>query len=103
MEAYTLRGYGMKAQRPKREVLLRLKRIEGQLRGLQRMVEEDAACPDILTQVAAATSAIKKVGMLIVQTYMEECLDVSEKDASSLRAERLKEFHRAISQYMDWA
>jgi len=101
--ADTLRGYGMRDQRPKKEVLLRLKRIEGQLRGLQRMVEQDVACIDILTQVAAVTSAMKRVGMLVVQTYMDECLNASDKDSPSFRAERLKELHRAISQYMDWA
>lgn len=93
----------MSNPKPKREVLLRLKRIEGQLRGLQRMVEQDVPCSDILTQVAAATAAMKRVGMLIVQTYMEECLNSSEKDSSHSRAERVKELHQALSRYMDWA
>lgn len=89
-------------ERPKKEVLMRLKRIEGQIRGLQRMVEEDVPCPDILTQVAAVTAAIKKVGAVIVQTYMTECLEKTE-EAGSRRADRLKDFHKAISRYIDWA
>ncbi len=49
----------MERDRQKKEVLLRLKRIEGQVRGLQRMVEEETPCADILTQVSAVTAAMK--------------------------------------------
>ena len=63
----------------KKAVLMRLRRIEGQIRGLQRMVEEGAPCSEILTQVAAVTSATKKVSMAIVQGYMEECLAKTEQ------------------------
>jgi len=87
----------------KRDVLLRLKRIEGQLRGLQRMVGEGVACADILTQVAAVTAAVKKVGMAIVQTYMEECLDKTQKEPEVKRGAALKEFQKAVSRYIDWA
>lgn len=82
----------------KKEVLMRLKRIEGQIRGLQRMVEEEVSCPEILTQIAAVTSAIKKVGTHILQTYLEECLDKGRG-----KVENLKEVHKAISRYIDWA
>ena len=51
----------MKEERQKKDVLLRLKKIGGQVRGLQKMVEGEVPCPDILTQVAAVTSAVKKV------------------------------------------
>lgn len=93
----------MKQERPKKDVLMRLKRIEGQIRGLQRMVEEGVSCPDILTQVAAVTAAVKKVGTVIVQTYMEECLDKTGKEVNTRRGETLKDFHKAISRYIDWA
>jgi DNA-binding FrmR family transcriptional regulator len=93
----------MEAEKPKKDVLLRLRRIEGQLRGLQRMVEEEAPCAEILTQVAAATAAIKKVGMVIVQTYMEECLSKTQEDAGVKRADVMKDFQKAISLYIDWA
>ena len=89
--------------RQKKEVLMRLRRIEGQLRGIQRMVEEGAPCADILTQVAAATSAIKRAGMVMVQTYMEECLDRSQKEQGVTRKETLKDFQKAISRYIDWS
>ncbi|MBM4278396.1 MAG: metal-sensitive transcriptional regulator [Deltaproteobacteria bacterium] len=93
----------METERPKKDVLLRLKRIEGQIRGLQRMVEGGAACPDILTQVAAATAAIKKVGTAIIRTYMEECLEESRKEPVLKQKETLKDFQTAISRYIDWA
>ena len=89
--------------RGKREVLLRLKRIEGQLRGLQRMVEAGVDCPDILTQVAAVTAAIKRVGTAIIQTYMDECLEKTQKESGLKRADTLRDFQKAISRYIDWA
>jgi DNA-binding FrmR family transcriptional regulator len=97
----TIGGYSM--EREKKDVLLRLRRIEGQLRGLQRMVEEEVPCSDILTQVAAVTAATQKVGMVVVKTYMEECLDKAKKEPGAKREEALKDFQKAVSRYMDWA
>ncbi len=93
----------MEQARPKRDVLLRLRRIEGQIRGIQRMVEEGVPCPDILTHVAAVTSAIKKVGTVIVQSYMEECLEKTQKGFSVKQGQNLKDFQKAISRYIHWA
>jgi len=90
-------------EREKKDVLLRLRRIEGQIRGLQRMVEEGSSCADILTQVAAVTAAIKKVGTVVVKTYMEECLDKSQKLPGVKRGETFKDFQKAVSRYIDWA
>ena len=87
----------------KKEVLMRLRRIEGQIRGLQRMIEEGVPCSDVLTQVAAATAAIKKVGTVVVKTYMEECLDKAETRPGARRGDALKDFQKAISRYIDWA
>jgi DNA-binding FrmR family transcriptional regulator len=92
----------METEQQKKDILLRLKRIEGQIRGLQRMVEEEIPCPDILTQVAAATSAIKKVGTVIIQTYMEECLEKTLKEPQVKKEGILKDFQKAISRYIDW-
>ena len=101
IESYTIGGYSM--EREKKDVLLRLRRIEGQLRGLQRMVEGGVPCADILTQVAAVTAAIKKVGMAVVKTYMEECLGKTQKAHDGRRGEALKDFQKAVSRYIDWA
>jgi len=93
----------MEQERAKKDILARLKKIEGQIRGLQRMVERGAACQDILTQSAAATAAIKKVGTIIIQTHLEECLEKSTRVPGMKRGESLKDFQTAISRYIDWA
>ena len=93
----------MRREQQKKEILLRLKRIEGQVRGLQKMVENEVPCAEILTQVAAVTAATKRVGRVIVQTSMEECLQKSEKERGTKRREALGDLQKAISQYIDWA
>jgi len=55
-------------------VLARLRRIEGQLRGLQRMVGEDAYCIDILTQIAAASRALQAVALELLDAHLEHCV-----------------------------
>jgi DNA-binding FrmR family transcriptional regulator len=87
----------------KSDVLMRLRRIEGQLRGLQRMVEEETPCSEVLTQVAAVTAAIKRAGMVIIQSHMEECLQKVVQKAGSKERETLKDFQKAMSRYIDWA
>ena len=54
--------------------LKRLRRIEGQIRGLQRMVEEDKYCIDILTQVSAATKALQSFSLELLDEHMSHCL-----------------------------
>jgi DNA-binding FrmR family transcriptional regulator len=93
----------MKNEEYKKTVLMRLRRIEGQLRGLQRMVEGEAPCSEILTQVAAVTAATKKVGMAMVQGYMEECMAKTAREGIEAKRESFKEFHKALSRYIDWA
>jgi CsoR family transcriptional regulator, copper-sensing transcriptional repressor len=53
--------------------LLRLRRIEGQVRGLHKMVEEDRYCPDILTQVASVQEALKSVSRELVRNHLTHC------------------------------
>ena len=93
----------MEIGRQKKDVLMRLRRIEGQLRGIQRMVEKGVSCPEILTQVAAATAALKKASMTIIQTYMEECLSKSRQDHGTKREDAIRDFQKAIARYIDWA
>ena len=52
----------------------RLRRIEGQIRGLQRMVDEDKYCVDILTQIASVLAATKKVGLIILDDHIHGCV-----------------------------
>jgi DNA-binding FrmR family transcriptional regulator len=58
----------------KQDILARLRRIEGQVRGLQRMVENDDYCIDILTQIAAASNALKKVAVGLLDDHIRHCV-----------------------------
>ena len=61
--------------KPDTEALLaRLRRIEGQIRGIHRMVSEDRVCEDVLTQLMAARSGLDQVGLLIMDRQVESCL-----------------------------
>jgi DNA-binding FrmR family transcriptional regulator len=69
-----LEGGMAKDDDKKKVILRRLKRIEGQIRGITRMVEEDKGCEDVLVQVAAARAALDRVGIHIISHRMKECL-----------------------------
>ncbi len=58
----------------KAAVLKRLRRIEGQVRGLQRMVDEDTYCIDVLTQVSAATKALQAVALSLLEDHLNHCV-----------------------------
>jgi CsoR family transcriptional regulator, copper-sensing transcriptional repressor len=87
----------------KSNVLMRLRRIEGQIRGLQRMVEAEAPWSEILTQVGAVTAAVKKVGTAIIHTHMEECLEKTLSKGGDRQREILRDFQKAMARYIDWA
>jgi DNA-binding FrmR family transcriptional regulator len=74
----------------KKELQDRLRRIEGQVRGLQRMVEEDKYCIDILTQVNSVTAALKAVGMGLLDGHVRHCVRESiEQGAGDEKVEEL--------------
>jgi DNA-binding FrmR family transcriptional regulator len=58
----------------KQQIHNRLRRIEGQVRGLQRMVEEEAYCVEILTQIASIVSASKNVALILLEDHIEHCM-----------------------------
>jgi CsoR family transcriptional regulator, copper-sensing transcriptional repressor len=58
----------------KQAALARLRRIEGQIRGLQRLVDEERYCIDILTQVSAATKALEGVALMLLDQHLQHCL-----------------------------
>lgn len=74
----------------KRRLLNRLKRVEGQVKGLQRMVEEEKYCVDILTQIAAARAALNKIGLIVFEDHIRGCVveamnaDTSDEKISEL-------------------
>ena len=72
----------------KAKLLVRLRRIEGQIRGLQRMVERDEYCIDVLTQVAASTRALQSVAVVLLEDHLRHCV-VEGSAAEPSRAEDL--------------
>lgn len=89
-------------ERERKEVILRLRRIEGQVRGLVAMIERGEPCADILTQVAAVTAAMKKVGLAVLEAYMEECL-AKEGETQADFKESMRELRSAVSRYISSA
>ena len=63
-----------------KDIKVRLRKIEGQVKGIEKMVSSEACCKNILVQVAAARAAMNKVGGLILERYTKNCL-LSENDA----------------------
>ena len=74
------------------DVMLRLRRIEGQVRGIQRMVEEGRDCRDIVTQVAAIRSALSSVNSVVLQCYAHNCLEGEEQPRDRTIAELIDLF-----------
>lgn len=81
----------------KDDYLKRLKRIEGQARGLQRMVEEEQYCIDILTQVSAMTKALQAVSLGLLEEHMGHCVVNAARLGDREAAEKVKEATEAIA------
>jgi DNA-binding FrmR family transcriptional regulator len=73
------------------EITNRLKRVEGQIRGLQRMVEEQRDCEAILTQLMAARSALDRVGLLVADNFVQQCVMTTDGDLARERVGRVLE------------
>lgn len=84
-----MRGYTM----DKDDYVRRLRRIEGQVRGLQRMVEEDQYCIDVLTQISAATKALQSVALGVLDEHVRHCVANAHGEKSE---EMVEEAIRAI-------
>ena len=77
--------------------LKRLRRIEGQIRGLQRMVEEEQYCIDVLTQVSAATKALQSVALSLLDEHLGHCVADAVKEGGTDADAKLKEANEAIA------
>jgi DNA-binding FrmR family transcriptional regulator len=78
-------GYAPRSE----EVLTRLRKIEGQVRGLQRMVEEDRYCVDVLGQISASVNALEKVGVLLLNEHIRTCVRDSLAEGGDDKVEEL--------------
>lgn len=80
----------------KDDVLARLRRIEGQVRGIQRMVDADEYCIDILTQINAATSALKRVAVGLLDDHIRHCIVNQTEDGKDMIKEATAAIDRLV-------
>ena len=78
-------------------ILARLRRIEGQMRGLQRMVDDDAYCIDILTQISAASRALQAVALELLDAHLEHCVRDAIDQGGPDADEKIAEASAAIA------
>ncbi len=81
----------------KADQLRRLRRVEGQVRGLQRMVESDTYCIDVLTQVSAATRALESFALGLLDEHLAHCVTHAIGAGGSEADEKLREASQAIA------
>lgn len=81
----------------KDDYLRRLRRIEGQVRGLQRMVDEEAYCIDVLTQVAAVTKALQAVSLGLLEDHMGHCVVEAARESDQAAHTKVREAADAIA------
>jgi DNA-binding FrmR family transcriptional regulator len=75
----------------------RLRRVEGQVRGLQRMIESDEYCIDVLTQVSAATRALESFALSLLEEHLAHCVADAVHQGGSAADDKIKEASAAIA------
>jgi DNA-binding FrmR family transcriptional regulator len=80
------------------DYLVRLRKIEGQVRGLQRMIEDDRWCPDVVTQVASTTRALQEVAVGLLNDHLHHCVMDAARSSDTEAEARLDEVAATIRQ-----
>jgi len=86
-----------KGSKVKEDILTRLQKVKGQISGLEKMIEKDASCSDILMQISAVRAAVGKIGMLIMQNYMRDCFTCQDRE---IFEERIEELIKSFSKFI---
>lgn len=81
----------------KEDLLKRLRRAEGQVRGIHRMVEEDTYCIDVLTQVSAATKALETVALGLLEDHLAHCVAEAAREGGAVADDKIREASAAIA------
>ncbi len=84
----------------KASLLARLRKIEGQVRGLARMVEEDQYCIDVLTQLASVRSALESLGLLLLHEHIEGCVRDSLKGTDKAAERKVDELISTVNRFI---
>jgi DNA-binding FrmR family transcriptional regulator len=79
------------------DLLKRLRRAEGQVRGIHRMIEADTYCIDILTQVSAATKALENVALALLDDHLAHCVAEAAREGGAVADEKIQEASAAIA------
>lgn len=81
----------------KEDLLKSLRRAEGQVRGIHRMVEEDTYCIDVLTQVSAATKALETVALALLEDHLAHCVAEAAREGGAVADDKIREASAAIA------
>ncbi len=81
------------------EILSRLRKVEGQVRGIQRMVSEDAYCVDILTQISAVVSGVEKVALRLLREHMVGCVADAMRSSDGSE-EKIDELVKVVERFL---
>jgi DNA-binding FrmR family transcriptional regulator len=98
-EQKTEQAHGYIKAKDKEKLHNRLKRIEGQVRGVQRMIEEEAYCVDILTQVSSYIAASERVAALVLKDHMDHCVRAALEDGTKAE-EKVAELQEAVERFI---
>jgi DNA-binding FrmR family transcriptional regulator len=91
-----MRGYSLSRD----DYLTRLRRIEGQVRGLQRMIERDEYCIDVLTQVASVSKALQGVGMGLLDEHVRHCVAAAVQEGTEEGDAKITEAMQAVERLL---
>jgi DNA-binding FrmR family transcriptional regulator len=92
-------SHGYIKAKDKEKIQNRLRSIEGQVRGLQRMVDEEVYCVDVLTQIGSVVSALEKVGAILLKDHVEYCVRESIEKGEGAD-ERIEELTEAVERFL---
>lgn len=86
----------------KKKILNRIRRINGQVDAVGRMIENDESCVDVLMQLSAATGALAKVGQIVLENHLKTCVaDAMQNDDAKDREQKLEELIKLFRKYAD--
>ena len=91
-----MRGYSIARD----DYIRRLRRIEGQVRGLQRMIDEDEYCVDVLTQLASVTKALQSVGLGLLDEHFRHCVREAAASSDEAGDEKVHEAMEAVARLL---
>lgn len=82
----------------KKDIQTRLRKIEGQIKGIEKMIESDVCCKDVLIQVAAVRAAMNKVGGIVLENYAKTCITCDDNNKS--QEEKIEELVSTLNMFL---